>query len=51
MNDSLLKVDDFTIDKVRLDYAWLLVTAKMMEEINVVEDIWMDKKIYMISIL
>jgi len=36
VNDSLLKVDDFTIDKVRLDYTWLLFTTKMMEEINVV---------------
>jgi hypothetical protein len=46
----LLKVDDCTIAKVRLDYARLLVTTKMMGEISVVEEFWVDEKNNMISV-
>lgn len=44
----LLKVDDCTIKNVRLDYARLLVTTKMMGEISVVEEFWVDEKNNMI---
>lgn len=51
MNGSLLKDEDCTIDKVSLDYARLLFTTKIMGEINVVEEFWVDEEKNLLYVL
>jgi hypothetical protein len=38
----LLKVDECSVNKVRLDYARLVITTSSFKEINVVEDFYID---------
>ena len=47
----LLKIDDFTINKDRMDYARLLVATPLLKEINVIEEVWIDGKKFPIRII
>lgn len=42
----LLKIDECTINKLRLDHVRILITTKLVGEINEVKEIWIDGKKY-----
>jgi len=44
----ILKVDDYTLHKVRFYYARLLITTSVLCEINEVESCWINGKKYVI---
>jgi len=44
----LLKIDECTSDRVRLDYARHLITTRLLGEINNVDEFWIDGKKFMI---
>jgi len=51
IHDRLLKFDDSTLDKERLDYARLLISTSILKELNVVEDLWIDARKFSICII
>lgn len=47
----LLKIDDCTTNKDRLDYARLLISTHSLKEINVIEKVWIDSRMFPIRII
>lgn len=47
----LLKIDDCTTNKDRLDYARLLISTPSLKEINVIEKVWIDGRMFPIRII
>jgi len=47
----LLKIDECTINKVRLDYARFLISTHSLKEIKVTEEVWIDGRMFSIRII
>jgi hypothetical protein len=47
----LLKIDDCTTNKDRLDYARFLISTPSLKEINVIEEVWIDGRMFPIRII
>jgi len=47
----LLKIDDNTINKERMNYARFLIDTPLLNELNVVENVWIYGRLYPIRII